>query len=1221
MLSDTLSTIQVNTLFDESDVTVEQILSCPNIVDECKAHNKKVLNFLTQSECLKKLLYVVISSPVSSVPLDLQFQNASIASEILSSGIPYIRDALVDDPECLRILYDAVYCHNSMSSLTISLINKILSSLIQDCSAKLLQFFMSMDNLTDHIVSGIQNPIIMEPVCQLLSSSETSDSCLDMAAKFLKEGLVEKLLMVFHLDQEDEIHSSLIQALSKLVFICRSRDHMNALFHFQTRRTLLDQLESPNTLGCMMSQIFCGSDECIYSDSLLINGLVYLICLVDNCALESGPALPCLPQNICSCMWSEPIGFIVCNAICPHLNALKQRLLIDHKIPPSSEEVSIKTLAPARLYIVRFLRLLWECKCVNILDELLRLDILGDIVELFFKFPLNTLLHSSVENLIRWLVLQALLDSSLDSSAVHRSHDSNQSLIWTERSFVNTNPVTAFNSSQASKSTIIELTNINVDTSDKQPKNIYWRFLYQLICDHSLLDRIQEAWLLSSSTQNAKSSSNFGYGGHLRLISNLLTLVLGPIPQCHLDNLPNNTQLITFEFLHTVAHNGLLNNSNEYNPGLQAYLRSGIELASWDRWCEFVLNELSRVNEASYINYTEIANTLPCNDDFTNDECEFSNPVIHDVLDKAYAKYCTDPVTTIFMDQFGVPEGTDYLQAISKSHSVFDEQLAELDFSCMITEDWDNNNNFEQICNEIIQLDNEEVGRDIICGEGTTTGLSSDSAIQITSNVSSNSELIQNDFPTNHELPTLESLTQLFDKLEANLLEANQTHSVYVSSDGSLQKRDSLDEYEVPVSSHNASSQETDDSISSHCINAQVNDFSHSSSTGGVLSRSSLTDPYNHSDAASSKSLLAPTRQLTPPASPNAQTCSQPLSDFNGNQSVLGHACKPLRLELDTILNVANEGTLFTNGVSRTSIHHGPSKPFVGANGFPLKSSYYSTSDYTTSDQNSTDETIEQDLNKNHSDKVALSQLHNPSDYNGMEYQETCASPRSLNNTRTRFDLSALGTDIIRSASHSHLQAVLKHQSNIGPGDLSSGFVDLSAIRSPSPWVSDIVETKRLIMPTKRPFRVKTQQSIISTQDLTTHLRPNSKSYGVTNFPPKICTHLLELTTIPKAFSSDVTHLSHAKAISPNGIRYPAGSPEVTTQVVHTRTESLPLGSPHVPLHSTLSKTVPNTQTRFINVEPPLLTSEMEDTSNKTRFRTHRTLQLRSGTDHQTEDT
>ena len=53
---------------------------------------------------------------------------------------------------------------------------------------------------------------------------------------------------------------------------------------------------------------------------------------------------------------------------------------------------------------------------------------------------------------------------------------------------------------------------------------------------------------------------------------------------------------------------------------------------------------------------------------------------------------------------------------------------------------------------------------------------------------------------------------------------------------------------------------------------------------------------------------------------------------------------------------------------------------------------------------------------------------------------------------------------------------------NIQLGDLSKGSSNLSdsTNSSRSPWISDITETKRLIMPTKRPQRVKTQQSIVA---------------------------------------------------------------------------------------------------------------------------------------------
>ncbi|KAF6767680.1 hypothetical protein AHF37_08088 [Paragonimus kellicotti] len=220
-----------------------------------------------------------------------------------------------------------------------------------------------------------------------------------------------------------------------------------------------------------------------------------------------------------------------------------------------------------RLYIVRFMAYVFDTQSDELLRELLRLDMLNVIMDLFFEFPLNSFLHSTCERLVRFLVLCALFQ--LETKPSHQVSMSLTSADAVHKAFFGT-PQPSLEQSTISESTLADQSETR---SLNSPPTVFWMFLHRLLVAGNLLGRIPQIWM--NSQNNLRLC---GYRGHLRLIANLITAVVGPAAESDTqDSTSSLTEClgpITDERLDAVATNGATNEC-DWVPELCSYLRAG----------------------------------------------------------------------------------------------------------------------------------------------------------------------------------------------------------------------------------------------------------------------------------------------------------------------------------------------------------------------------------------------------------------------------------------------------------------------------------------------------------------------------------------------------------------------------------------------------------------------------------------------------------------------
>ncbi|KAL0398268.1 UNVERIFIED_CONTAM: Serine/threonine-protein phosphatase 6 regulatory subunit [Sesamum radiatum] len=89
----------VETILDKENFTLEELLDEDEIIQECKALNGRLINFLREKNTVKQLIqYIVEEAPVDAEK-QRTFKFPFIACEIFTCEVDIILKALVEDEE------------------------------------------------------------------------------------------------------------------------------------------------------------------------------------------------------------------------------------------------------------------------------------------------------------------------------------------------------------------------------------------------------------------------------------------------------------------------------------------------------------------------------------------------------------------------------------------------------------------------------------------------------------------------------------------------------------------------------------------------------------------------------------------------------------------------------------------------------------------------------------------------------------------------------------------------------------------------------------------------------------------------------------------------------------------------------------------------------------------------------------------------------------------
>uniref|UniRef100_A0A6Q2XHD7 Protein phosphatase 6, regulatory subunit 2b n=1 Tax=Esox lucius TaxID=8010 RepID=A0A6Q2XHD7_ESOLU len=472
---------QLEALLEKDDVTLTELMDEEDVLQECKAQNRRLLVFLSQDTCMQELLHLITTEPPAGLEETKRFKYPNVACELLTSDVGVINDKLGGEKPLLEILYSFLEQPPPLNPLLASFFSKTIGNLITRKTEQVISFLRGKEGFLGLVLKHINTSAMMDLLLRLISCVEPAPLRQDTLNWLNEERLAQRLVELIHPGSDEERQSNAAQTLCDIIRL--SRDQANQQQDNCEADPLLAVLESQECVSQLLSNMFAGER----TESCIVSGTQVLLTLLEIRRAES-------VLDVCVQGYERCVNSSVLQAIRPHLTHYHQLLLEPPKQTPMLTSLGVLEvpLGNCRLHVARLMASLL------VTLELCTLDTVNLLLDLFFKYTWNNFLHFQVE-----LCVAAILSHSTQEERAQVQ------LITQERPTL----------------PLEDTLQASLATQENAP------FLFQ---DCHLVERILEAWEENNKMQ-AGGGMRRGYMGHLTRIANTIV--------CNTEKGPVHTQI------------------------------------------------------------------------------------------------------------------------------------------------------------------------------------------------------------------------------------------------------------------------------------------------------------------------------------------------------------------------------------------------------------------------------------------------------------------------------------------------------------------------------------------------------------------------------------------------------------------------------------------------------------------------------------------------------
>ncbi|ELW49012.1 Serine/threonine-protein phosphatase 6 regulatory subunit 2 [Tupaia chinensis] len=494
----------VDKLLDKEHVTLQELMDEDDILQECKAQNRKLLDFLCRQQCMEQLVSLITQDPPLDMEEKVRFKYPNTACELLTCDVPQISDRLGGDESLLSLLYDFLDREPPLNPLLASFFSKTIGNLIARKTEQVIMFLKKKDKFISLVLTHIGTSALMDLLLRLVSCVEPAGLRQEVLHWLNEEKIIQRLVELIHPSQDEDRQSNASQTLCDIIRL--GRDQSNQLQEAPESDPLLTVLESvTDRQGCveqLLKNMFDGDQ----TESCLVSGTQVLLTLLETRRAGTEGLVDSFSQGL---ERSYTVSSSVLHGIEPRLKDFHQLLLSPPKKKAILTTIGVleEPLGNARLHGARLMAALLHTNTPSINQELCRLNTMDLLLDLFFKYTWNNFLHFQVELCIAAILSHAAREERAEAggpeSRVEPPHGNGNGNRSTEAP-----PAAA------------------------PPENIMVTHLFQKCC---LVQRILEAWEANDRTQ-AAGGMRRGNMGHLTRIANAVVqnLERGPM-QTHIS--------------------------------------------------------------------------------------------------------------------------------------------------------------------------------------------------------------------------------------------------------------------------------------------------------------------------------------------------------------------------------------------------------------------------------------------------------------------------------------------------------------------------------------------------------------------------------------------------------------------------------------------------------------------------------------------------------------
>ncbi|XP_072216724.1 serine/threonine-protein phosphatase 6 regulatory subunit 2 [Excalfactoria chinensis] len=475
------TTSHVDKLLDKEDVTLHELMDEDDILQECKAQNRKLLDFLCQQHCMEELVNLITHEPPMDMDEKVRFKYPNTACELLTSDVPQINDKLGGDETLLNILYDFLDHEPPLNPLLASFFSKTIGNLIARKTEQVIAFLRKKDKFISLVLKHIDTSAMMDLLLRLISCVEPATLRQEVLNWLNEARIIQRLVELIHSSQDEDRQSNASQTLCDIIRL--SRDQSNQLQDIPEPDPLLTALESQECVEQLLKNMFDGEQ----TENCIVNGTQVLLTLLETRRSGVEGLMDSYTQGF---ERSYTVNSSILHGIEPRLKDFHQLLLSPPKKTAILTTIGVleEPLGNARLHGSRLIAALLHTNTPSINQELCRLSTMDLLLDLFFKYTWNNFLHFQVE-----LSIAAILSHSVQEGRTTANDPESREEV------LNGNVTTE-----------------NQETPENNTENIMVTHLFQKCC---LVQRILDAWEANDKIQ-AEGGMRRGNMGHLTRIAN-----------------------------------------------------------------------------------------------------------------------------------------------------------------------------------------------------------------------------------------------------------------------------------------------------------------------------------------------------------------------------------------------------------------------------------------------------------------------------------------------------------------------------------------------------------------------------------------------------------------------------------------------------------------------------------------------------------------------------
>ncbi|KAJ3139313.1 hypothetical protein HDU90_000679 [Geranomyces variabilis] len=205
----------VDGLLDKEGVTLDELLEEDEMLQECKAHNTKLVDFLCKPDMLKQLLGYIMAEDLDE---SKRFKYPYLACEILSCEIFSICEAIVGNMSLLTDFWSLLDRPAPLNPLTASYFSKVNGVLLSKKMPEMVSFIRAQPNVVQRLLTHIGSSAIADLLLKLISMEELPEGA-GVVEWLSNEGLVPTLVGRLDPTLDSEVHNTAAQTLLDVIAV------------------------------------------------------------------------------------------------------------------------------------------------------------------------------------------------------------------------------------------------------------------------------------------------------------------------------------------------------------------------------------------------------------------------------------------------------------------------------------------------------------------------------------------------------------------------------------------------------------------------------------------------------------------------------------------------------------------------------------------------------------------------------------------------------------------------------------------------------------------------------------------------------------------------------------------------------------------------------------------------------------------------------------------